>query len=133
MFNFLALLQLAVAAYLIVGAITGKNKVFTSRFIKEEKKDVYKKWMRILFGVAGGLLATLSGVNITASLLPQESALWGTLSVASTVLGIAVLTALLAMFVLNQCVQDREKKNQPVRHVAPRAAFYFEDEEEKKK
>ncbi len=133
MFNFLSLIQIALAVYLIVIAIPAKHKLFTHRFIKKGKAEFYKKWLRIGLFVTGGIMGLLGIVNLIGSLQPEESSLFQSMYRASTVLGVLVLTVLVALFVLYQAVTDKEKKTVSARPVAPRAAFYFDDEPEEPK
>jgi len=71
------IVQIALAVYFLVGAIGGKNKIFDPRFVKDGKEKVYKKVMRIMFGVTGGLMIALGTVICQAVLHPWNwKGLW---------------------------------------------------------
>jgi len=123
------IVQIALAVYFLVGAIGGKNKIFDPRFVKDGKEKVYKKAMRIMFGVTGGLMIALGGINLAAGFLPQDEAMVKLFSTLNLVLGIAVLTSIVVMFVARTLFMDKAKREAAFKHTAPRAAFYFDEDE----
>ncbi len=125
-----SLFQFFLAAYLLYGAIRGTYKIFTHRFIKKGKEELYKKWMRICFLLASLGLIFLGIMGILAIGRTDTDPMFMVYGNISLYVSIFTLTVLFAMFILNQAVTDRAKKNAIAQHVAPRAAFFFDDEEE---
>lgn len=126
---FYALIQLGLAAYLIILALRGKGKLFQSPYTKQGKEAQYKKTAQIgLCGIAGLLLA-LAAVNFIASRYSEGDVALETLGGLNFTLAVLILTALLVVLFLLNRLHDKEKKKMPATRVAPRAAFYFDEEE----
>lgn len=121
--------EFVVAVYLLFAAAKGTSRIFTSPFTKKGMEARYKKTGRIGFVVIGLLVLGLTIINVYALMLEEASPVWETLTTISTTFTFVVLTALLALFFLLNRMHDKQKKNAAPRHVAPRAAFYFDEEE----
>lgn len=127
---FSILFQVAVGVYMLYGAITGKNKLFELRFPKEGKKELYRKWTRIIFAAAGVLLLLMAGITILGNVLPEGHPAVSPLGVVLLVLSFTALTALLVLLALRLIWTDRKAQASRVgRGTAPRAAFFFDEEE----
>ncbi|MDL2218368.1 hypothetical protein LJC27_06880 [Christensenellaceae bacterium OttesenSCG-928-M15] len=153
---FIVVIQAAVAAYLIYTAIRGKSKLFNSPYIKEGMEEKYKKTGRVGVLIIAGALIVVAILNVLvnvkledvqtyladnnivltamedmpAAILPVYETASSLYSVAQVMTAV-VLTGLLALFFIMSRMQDKTKKREAaVRHSAPRAAFYFDDEED---
>lgn len=130
MFNFASILEVGIGVYFLVGAIGGKYKIFSPKFLKEGKEALYKKILRIVYAIAA-LFMILLGVALgIASLSEEGSATFSTMSVIGTIATVGALTSLVAIFAVSLFFIDRKKKNANLgRSTAPRAAFYFDEDE----
>lgn len=126
---FYVILLAGLALYLFFMALAAKSKLFHSPYVKEGKEAHYTKTARIgVFGMAG-LLLLLSLVNLLAVRTPEGDPALATLSTVNFILTLLLLTGmLLILFLLNR-MHDKDKKRLPAKPVAPRSAFYFDDEQ----
>lgn len=130
MFNFASILEAGIGVYFLIGAIGGKYKIFAPKFLKEGKEELYKKVLRIVYAVAGIFMLLLGVALAVASLEGEGTALYQAMSTLGTVATIGSLTSLVGIFVVANLFIDKKKKTASVgRSTAPRAAFYFDDDE----
>ena len=133
MFNFASILEVGIGVYFLIGAIGGKYKIFAPSFVKKGKEALFKTILRIVYAIAGVFMILLGGALGAASLMDESAAAYGAVSVLGTVATVGALTSLLALFVLSLIFIDRKKKQAAIaRPTAPRAAFFFDEDEESK-
>lgn len=127
-FDFPDLIIAAIGVYVIVSAIRGTGSLFTIEFIKEDKKELFKKLTRILAGVTGLVFFGAAVLSCCFSFLD-----W--VAVTRYVLfGIGAL-CLIAMIVVNYLFTDKEKKEKAQQTAgtgggrASSAAFEFDGTE----
>lgn len=93
----------AVALYLLVSAVRGKGSLFNDEFIKEAKKDQFKKLMRLICIVIGIVFLVSALLSILFSYLD-----W--VPVARYVLFGVGLAGLITMVIINNLFTDKEKR-----------------------
>lgn len=122
------LLVAFIGIYVIVNAIRGKGSLFSDRFIYEEKKADFKRYMRILSVVAGVSFIAAAVIGVCFSYKP-----WATL-VRYICFGVGVL-ALIAMIIVNNKLTDKERRQKEQAtaltggHGSSAAAFEFDENE----
>ncbi len=124
-------LQLAIGAYLLYAAITGKGKVFDNEFLKVPREEYVKK-LRILAAIAGVVLTVSSVLEMVGAVVPGSPLGW-----VSWALGLA---SILPMMVYSAKATDKAaaKANQRTAQSAAqksggdplRSAFVFDEEDE---
>ena len=117
-----------IGLYLIINAIRNKGSLYSDEFIKEEKKEDFRKIMRSL-GVVSGLAFIAAGVTgICFSYMP-----WA--STARYVLDGIGVASLIAMLVVSAKMTDKEKRDKAKAtaltggHTSSAAAFEFDEDE----
>lgn len=129
---FSIVVQLIAGGYLIFNAIKGKHRTFDLRFPKKDKAPLYRRIARIAFGSAGGLLLLMAAVTIIGNTLPEGHPAISPLGVVLLVMSFLALTILLALLVVRTVMTDRAAQAKgAMRGVAPRAAFFFDEEDKK--
>ena len=102
-FDLTDILVAAVGVYLIVGAIRGTGSMFSDEFIKDDKKQQFKRIMRIVSVIAGVVLIATAVVGILFGYIDWTKAL------RYVLLGIAIVILIL-IGVINSIFTDKEKK-----------------------
>lgn len=98
------LLVAAIGIYVIYSAIRGGGALFSDEFIKEDKKDLFKKLSRTLCIAAGAVFIISAAAGICFSYL-------GWVKIARYVLfGVGAL-CLIALILLNNFMTDKEKRD----------------------
>ena len=126
--EFSDILVAAVGVYLIVSAVRGSGSLFNDEFIKDEKKDQFKRLMRLVCVVIGVVFLISAALAICFSYLdPVVTARY-------VLFGIGII-GLVLMVVLNSVFTDKEKRAKAresyggVRPHASNAAFEFDGTE----
>lgn len=92
-----------VAVYVLINAITGRGALFTDEFIKDDKKELFKKIMRILACVTGVMFLTAAVLSVCFSYL-------GWVKVLRYVLFGIGLASLITIMIVNARFTDKEKR-----------------------
>ena len=117
-----------VAVYVLINAITGKGALFTDEFIKDDKKELFKKIMRILACVTGVMFLTAAVLSICFSYL-------GWVKVLRYVLFGVGLASLITIMIVNARFTDKEKRQKAQQTsltggpTSSAAAFEFDENE----
>lgn len=138
-----SLFQVLIGAYLLYCGVTGKGKIYENTSIKEGMEARYKKHMRIMSLILAPLM--LAQAALDYFVLAKEEVIEGAEQALSAariggwVLWGLTLVALVFLFIFSIKMTDRTKpaatgKNGAApKSGAPRAAFFFDDEDEKDK
>lgn len=129
MINFFVILQGGLAIYLIFMVAKGTSKLFTNAYVKDGKEAQYKKTMRVGLLVVAGMMIVLAVINYLAAGYPAGDPMLAVLSTWNVAFAVLVLTTLLVILFLLRRLQDKEKRQRLATGKAPRAAFYFDEEE----
>ena len=126
-FDFADLLTAAVGIYIIVSALRAKGSLFNDEFIKDDKKTLFKRLMRI-FAICAGLTFIISSV------LSICFSYYDWVRIVRFVLFIVGIALLIAMIVLSTVFTDKEKRSKAQRGPAAaapasNAAFEFDEDE----
>ena len=92
-----------IAVYVLINVFTGKGALFSDEFIKDEKKDQFKKLVRLLACVTGVMFLAAAVLSICFSYLD-----W--VKIVRYVLFGLGLASLIAMMIINSVFTDKEKK-----------------------
>lgn len=122
----MSIFEIGIGGYLLYCAITGKGAIYDDKNVKKDQRAKYRKTMRIFSWILAGLMlpcGILEYMGATegapAWYMTLSNILWG-----------ASMVAIVALMVLAIRMTDRNKAGgKAVRHEAPRAAFYFDEDE----
>ena len=147
---------MAMAVYILIGAISGKGKLFKADNIKEGKEEEFKKYSRIIYIALGCSMFLHSLVTTVQNLIyvydsdaqdfvPASSSglanvfSYQFLRVISIAFFVLTIAALVVLIILMRKYTDPEKAKQQggaavnerqKGHILPVDAFDFEEEEE---
>lgn len=122
------ILLAAIGVYVIVSAIRGSGSLFSDEYIKEDKKEQFKKLVRLLAGVTGAAFIASGVLSVCFSYL-------GWVKIARYVcLGLGLLS-LIGILAVGSLMTDKEKKQKAQQTAqtgggnASSAAFEFDGTE----
>lgn len=123
MLSFMSIAELCLAAYLLVLSIRGKSKLFKSPYVTEGKEAQYRKTSRAGFITVAALLVLLALMEPLADVLPESIYSW-----LLPALSAAVLLSPMVLYIFLVRLTDKFKRSKPARPVAPRSAFFFDED-----
>ncbi len=123
MLSFMSIAELCLAAYLFVITFRGKSKLFKSPYVTEGKEDQYRKTSRLGFLIVSILLVLLALMEPLAAVLPASIYDW-----LLPALSASVLLSPMVLYIFLVRLTDKFKRSKPARPVAPRAAFFYDEE-----
>lgn len=129
--NMFGFFEVAIGAYALYSAITGKGQLLKNDHVKKGMEKKYQKWMRILGAFLGPVMLGLGALDIYNS--GQETPILPWLMTALMIAS-GVLVVLLVVFSVRMTDRSKAKaagQGGPQKKGAPRAAFEFDDEDAK--